>query len=68
MKVKELIEKLEQFDGELEVKTKARYSEDVRPLTSVGRKYETLDSSYIYVGQKDLYTIANININHNNWR
>lgn len=50
MKVKELIEKLEQFDGELEVKTKARYSEDVRPLTSVGRKYETLDSSYIYVG------------------
>ena len=50
MKVKELIEKLERFDGELEVKTKARYSEDIRPLSIVRKEYERLDYVYIYLG------------------
>ena len=50
MKVKDLIKKLEQFDGELEVKTKARYSEDIRPLNSVGVKYGSLDDVYVYIG------------------
>lgn len=49
MKVKELIEKLECFDEDLEVQTKNRYSEDMKPVTEVTRKYLSLDKSIIYI-------------------
>lgn len=50
MKVKDLINELEKLDGELEIRTKERYSEGFRPLTEVQVKYETLDKSYVYIG------------------
>ena len=49
MKVKELINELEKYDGDLEVMTKERYSEGVRKVSEVSEKYETLDKSYVYI-------------------
>lgn len=50
MKVKEMIEKLKEFDGELELKTKARYSEDIVNVSLCKMQYETLDKKYVYIG------------------
>lgn len=49
MKVKELIEKLKEFDDELEVVTWNIYREEVMPVTSCTLKYETLDKRYVYI-------------------
>ena len=50
MKVKELIEKLKEYDDELEVKTRNRYTEDMKPVTQVTEKYISLDKTIIYIG------------------
>lgn len=49
MKVKELIEKLEKYDKDLEVYTKERYSEGMRPVTEVQEKYVSLADKIIYI-------------------
>lgn len=49
MKVKDLIKELEKCDGNLEVKTKSRYSEDMKPVTSVIEKFVSLDKKIVYI-------------------
>ena len=49
MKVKELIMELEKHDGDLEVMTRERYSEGVRKVSEVTKKYEALDKAYVYI-------------------
>lgn len=49
MKVKEMIEKLKEFDDDLEVMTLNMYREEIMPVTSCTLKYETLDKRYVYI-------------------
>ena len=49
MKVKELIKELEKYDEELEVHTKERYSEGMKPITEVHEKYVSLSDKIIYI-------------------
>lgn len=50
MKVKELIEKLQEFDGDIEVKTDNRYRQDVTRVTMCKLQYKSLDEKYVYIG------------------
>ncbi len=50
MKVKELIEKLQEFDGELEVKSDNRYRQDIMSVTMCKIQYKSLDEKYVYIG------------------
>lgn len=50
MKVKEVIEQLKKYDEEIEVMTKDRYTEDMKPVTSISEKYVSLDKRIIYIG------------------
>lgn len=50
MKVKELIEKLQEFDGELEVKSDNRYRQDIMTVTMCKIQYKSLDEKYVYIG------------------
>lgn len=50
MKVKELIRKLEELDDDYEVKTKERYCEGWKPVTSVEKKFASLDEVFVYIG------------------
>lgn len=49
MKVKDLIERLEDFDEDLEVEIKERYSEGMKPVTEVSKKFVSLDKAIIYI-------------------
>ena len=50
MKVKELIKELEKYDGDLEVLTRRRYTEDMKPVTGLKVKYLSLNKKVIYLG------------------
>lgn len=50
MKVKELIEKLQEFDGDIEVKTDNRYRQEVTRVTMCKLQYKSLDEMYVYIG------------------
>lgn len=50
MIVKELKEKLETMDENLEVKTRERYSAGVIPVTVCKEEFKTLNKTYCYIG------------------
>lgn len=50
MKIKELISILQEYDENIEVMTKDRYTEDMKPVTSAEKKYLSLDKVIVYIG------------------
>lgn len=50
MKIKELINILQEYDENIEVMTKDRYTEDMKPVTSAEKKYLSLDKVIVYIG------------------
>lgn len=50
MKIKELISILQGYDENIEVMTKDRYTEDMKPVTSAEKKYLSLDKVIVYIG------------------
>lgn len=50
MKVKDLIEELEKYDGDLEVVVRRPYTEDMKPLTEVREMFPSLDKRILFFG------------------